>query len=247
MRRLLIAAAGELGKCVEKQLRSFYDITICQKGELLSQQLCSLDPDILLLDMSLPGTDTFAILESIAATGRQTAAIVLLTVTSDYILARLANLGIKCVLTKPCHINYVVSHIRQIDFMQQNPDLFTWSVEGQTENMLMDLGFSVSKGGYFTLCRAIAYKYENRESQMKQVYYAVADAQGTSFSQVEKAVRDVILDAYNNGDPYLWRMYFQPRKKAKSPCPTSEEFVARIVECLRHRTRMKAPYLDKAE
>lgn len=247
MRRLLIAVTGELAKGIAKQLKTQYDVAFCDDGEHLTQKICGFDPDILLLDMSLAGTDCFAVIESMIAAGRQTAVVVILNYNSDYILARLERLGVKFVLTKPCQVSFAVSHIRQIDFLQQNADMSGWSLENEIEKILLDLGFGVGKRGYYAIYRAIAYKYAHRECQMKQVYYAVADAQGTSFTQVEKGVRDAIGDAYNNGDPCLWRLYFKPRRKAKMPYPTGEEFVARIVECLYHRTRLKAPYMDKAE
>jgi len=248
MRRLLIAdAAGELAKSIVKQLDNFYHIAVCHRGEKLLRQICDFDPDILFLDMSIPGPDCFGILETMVSTSRQTAVVVLVNMASDYTLARLERLGIKCVLTKPCKINCAVSHIRQIDFLQQHPDMIGWNLEHETEKILMDLGFYIGKPRYYALCRAITYKYANRDSQMKQVYYAVADVQGTTVTQVEKAIRDAIIDGYKCGDPNLWRMYFHPRRNSKASYPTNEEFIARIVECLYHRTRLKAPYIAKAE
>ena len=246
MTSLLIAdAAGALAKGIEKEVREFYDITICRDGEKLAQTVADLAPDILFLDRSMPGTDGFALLETLLATGKQTQVIALVSYASDYILARLARLSVQYVMAKPCHINYAVSHIRQVDFLRQHPDMTGWSVEDEVEHILLDLGFHIGRSRYYTLCHAIAYRYTHRDCQAKEIYFAVAELQCTNPKQVEKAIRDAIADAYAAGDRCLWRMYFNPRKNGGPP--TNDEFVARIVECLRQKIRLKKPFLRKAE
>lgn len=248
MRSLLIAdATGELAKGIRKQLNKLYQVQVCQKGEKLAECLQTVDPEILLLDMSIPGADCLALLQSLVSAGKRTAVLVILNLASDYVLSRLQSLGVKYIFMKPCAVNMVVSHIRQMDFMLQYPDMTTWCLENETENILLDLGFCVGKSRYYVVCRAVRYKYENCECQMKQIYLSLAKERGTADTQVEKAIRDAIIDAYKNGDPDLWRMYFTPKRNSKTPCPTNEEFVARIAECLRQRTRLKKPYTAKAE
>ena len=248
MRRLLIADAdGELSKGIKKQLRELYQIEICQDGDALAALVCDFDPDILFLDMSMTGVDGFTLLQSLIISGRQTSVLVLLNINSDYILHRLERLGVQAVLTKPCKASMAVSHIRQVDFYLQHPDMKNWCLENEAENILLDLGFCIGKSRYHALCRAIAYKFYHNDSQMKEVYLHVANEQRTTLAQVEKAVRDAVIDAYNNGDPILWKMYFKPRRNSKTPYPTNEEFISRIVECLRQKTRLKKPYLEKAE
>lgn len=246
MTSLLIAdAAGALAKGIEKQLGALYEITVCSDGDKLLKQVFEFAPDILFLDMSIPGADCFALLENLVATGKQTGVVALVSFASDYILARLASLNVQHIMTKPCQVNYAVSHIRQLDFLRQHPDMTGWSMENEAENILLDLGFNIGRCRYYALCHAVSYKYTHRECQVKELYFAVAEVQGTNPKQVEKAVRDAIHDAYRIGDPYLWRMYFNPRKNGGPP--TNDEFIARIAECLRQKQRLKKPFLRKAE
>ena len=146
MQRLLIAGTSDcFANGISKQLKNLYDINICNDGEKLIGCICNLEPDILLLDMSIPGVDCLALLRSVSASGKRTAVIALLNVSTHYILHCLEQLGVQYVLTKPCHVNLAVTHIRQIDFYMQHPDMVGWNVENETENILLDLGFSIGR------------------------------------------------------------------------------------------------------
>lgn len=246
MRRLLIAErSGVLAESIQRQLELLYDIQVCTDGLAVAKQLCDFDPDILLLDMNIPGLDGFGLLESLAASGRQTAVLALLNFESDYILTRLGTLGVKCAIMKPCNINYVVSHIRQVDFMSQLLYETNWNLDNETEQLLLNLGFAMGRSRYSAVCQAIVYKYAHFECQLKEVYLSVAKNRDSTATQIEKAIRDAISDAYKNGDPEIWRMYFIHRKKTKDTCPTSDEFIARIADCLRHKTKFKKPYIPE--
>lgn len=248
MQRLLIAdTSASFAKGIQKELNDLYDVKICKDGEKLIACVCDFEPDILLLDMSIPDVDCFALLQALKLSGKQTASIALTNAATHYNLHRMEQAGVQCVLTKPCRVNLAVTHIRQVDFYLHHPDMVGWNVENETENILMDLCFSMGRSGYYALCDAISYKYRHFGSQMKEIYICVAQQRGTTTTQVEKAIRDAIVDAYKNGDANLWRMYFLPRRNAKTPYPTNEEFIARIAECLRQKTRLKKPYISKAE
>lgn len=249
MQRLLIAdPAEEFANGIERQLRKCFYVKICRSGDKLEELIHRFEPDILLLDMMLPGIDCMSFLRTLRTSGNDVAVLALLRIAGDYILSQLQALNVKYVLTKPCTVSLAISHIRQIGFQLQNPDMKEWCLENELENILLSLSLRMGKPRYRIVCQAILYKYAHLDSPvMKGIYPAVAKSRGTSATQVEKAIRDAIADAYENGDHRMWRMYFTPRKSSKSPYPTNEEFIARIAGCLLQKTRLKKPYVPIIE
>ncbi len=239
---LIADPAGEFARGIEKQLGAIYQVKICRSGNDLEEQLRVFRPDILVLDMMLPGIDCVSFLRAMRAAGNHTAVLAVLTIAGEYILSQLSQLKVKYVLTKPCTVNLAVWHIRQIGLYLQNPDTKDWCLENELESTLLNLGFRMGKPRYSIVCEGVLYKYAHPDSTvMKQIYPALAQMRGTTVTQVEKAIRDAIADAYENGDKAIWRMYFVPRRGSKAPYPTNEEFIARIAGCLQQKARLREP------
>ena len=56
-----------------------------------------------------------------------------------------------------------------------------------------------------------------------------------------KAERDAIKAAWKDRDPRIWDICFRPKWNKQPSPPTSEEFIVRIVEGLKHQMRFEIP------
>ena len=242
MLRLLIADGDEIFVgAVCKQLKNGYLIRTCHDGGETLGLIESFEPDIILLDTMLPVVDSICVLRSLRASGRTSKVLALSRSITDYALSQMQELGVSCVIPKPCTVGAVVSHIHSMGFQLEHPGLGGWCVENEIDNILLSLGFRLGPSRYFCTVQAILIKYQNLNAEMmKVVYPTVAKGCSGNVLQVEKAIRDAIKDAYKNGDKRLWRMYFLPRR-GNAPYPSNDEFISRIADCLIHKTRIKKP------
>ena len=76
---------------------------------------------------------------------------------------------------------------------------------------------------------------------MKSIYLEIAKQNKSTYNQVEKALRDAIISAWDRGDPQIWDTYFKPKWNAERRHPTNDEFIGRMVYYLKRRERLKLP------
>lgn len=105
---LLILESDSMQKALEDSLTRFH-IRACKAGKA-ADVLAQFRPDALVLDLFLPGTDGFTILESCGALLPPT--ILLLSVLdSGYVQKRASQLGVDFIIQKPCPVDYIVNHL----------------------------------------------------------------------------------------------------------------------------------------
>lgn len=244
MHRLLIADSTEaLGKQIAKQLKDDYLVELCHNGKQVLERIHAFEPDILLLDIMLTGADSLSLLRALQTSGRKTKVIAISRVINEYTVEQLTERGVCYILTKPCAVGLVVSHIREISFRLDHPGGEDWCPENETDGILLSLNFRMGPSRYNCVFEAVLLKYRSPNIKfMKELYIDVARVCGGNYQRVEKAIRDAIEDAYESGDKLLWALYFPPDEKRDKPCPNNEDFIARIVGCLKQRARIKKPY-----
>lgn len=249
MLRVLLASADEtLVDSVKSQLFTDCVVETCCDGESALGLLHDFDPDVMMIDTRLSGTDAITVIRTARAVGKRLGILVVTVQRDICTLNRLAALEVNYVLNKPCRPIAVVSHIWDIGFYIKNPDADGWCVENDADEILLDLGFRMGPGNYSSIRQAILAKYYAVEGvMMKDIYYEVTKAFGGNSRQKEKAIRDGIKAAWARGDPKLWQMYFPLERDKEHRCPTNEEFVTRIAACLQRKTRIKRPYDKKRE
>lgn len=239
MLRLLIASCSDvLAKEVARQLGDEYAIKICRSGKKALDIAYKFEPDILLIDTTLEDIDGITVMRTLRGTGKHMGILAISALLEDYVINQLAALQVDFVLSKPCTVNCVVSHIRDIGFCTLYSNDRDRAFGNEVDNILLSLGFRMGPVHYYHTREAILLKYSATEYMlMKWVYLEIAKECGGNTNQVEKAIRDAIRAAWIHGSASIWKMYF-PCHQA---CPTNEEFVSRIATSLRQRTILKPP------
>ena len=246
MYRLLIASENELlVKDLREYLNDHYHIEACGNGKWTLELFSSFLPDVIVVDDKLVDMDAFTLIRAIRSTGERIGVILLSTLLDALVESQCIKLGVNGVYLKPYKTNVIASQIQVLSTWVRDPQNEYWNIEDDLNVLLSDLGFRFGPDRYRTIRRAIIAKYSCPSNMMKSIYLDVARLNRGNAEQVEKAVRDAIKVAWRDGNPQLWDAYFKPKWNRERRCPTNEEFIAKIANCLKRGERQKLPIKKK--
>lgn len=234
MQNILVAVRSEsFCRAFEEHARTRFGVETCCDGNSAQQLLLTYKPDVLVLDMELPGKDGFNILATLRCSGRMIPVVILTACwQSTYVAQMASHFQVDCVIAKPCTALAVVKNIYQI---LECRELSNGAVDLDRAIMLllMDLNIFEDMSGYNCVAEAIKlYSTDSTQQITKVLYPGVAKICGGSKERVERIIRGCIQSAWVDRDVDAWSMYFPARKKL-SP-PTNGEFIHKMVMCLRN-------------
>lgn len=232
MQKLLIADGTEAFRLtLANHLRGAYAIRLSQEGHDTLEQLCTYQPDVLVLDLMLPGLDGISILQMAAEAGIHPVVLATTRYISDYILEAAERLGIDYIMMKPCDIRATVARISDLTQHEDSP--FAQDPKSDVAKLLMALGIPTKLRGYVYLQEAIMESMRDPHQQItKALYPRVAHLTDSSSVQVERSIRSAITSAWNTRDEQLWRLYFQSDCNGNVPKPTNGTFITRLASRL---------------
>lgn len=233
-KKLLIAdTSEEFCMAIAERLQKDFEIQTTGDGHEALALLESFAPDVFVMDVMLRQMDGIHVLETASASGILPKTMVTVSVSSPFVLGRLAQMDICYAMSKPCSIPIAVARIREIadycgSIMPTHNDLPTAISE-----ILTQLGFRSKHDGYHYLCRAVA-GYVAHPGQMltKQLYDSVAKAYGVSVEQVERGIRFAIESAWKCRNEQLWHRLLAVDTAER---PTNGTVIIGLAEHLRQR------------
>ena len=236
MQKILIADSSyELCKELSRSLDRDYHVTYCHDSDAVVRLVKSLDPDILVLDLALPGADGIMLLQLLRSSGRNLQVLALTYNTTDSVIKALADLKVSYICQKPCSMDALASAVRMVAAQAENT---LWIPETEVDNILLMLGFKMGLVRYEILRTAIMLKFSGEDGGItKCLYPAVAALFGGNAQQVEKAIRDAIHHAFKVGNKNNWNLYFALAEDER--CPSNEIFIARVACALKARKRIQ--------
>ena len=112
-KRKLIIADGteEFRMALARKLEAEYEIRLCQEGEQTLDMLASFRPDVLVLDLTMPGLDGITLLQQAAESGLLPVVLATTRFLNDYVLDSVSRLGVGYLMVKPCNISATVSRL----------------------------------------------------------------------------------------------------------------------------------------
>lgn len=227
MLKLLLADAdSDLLQVLVKQLKDKFEIFKSTNGVQTLEMVLHLKPDFVLLDLHLPQMDGMEILRTLRTSGNPVPVLTTGYLENDWICAELNRLQVSAIFLKPCNVSALASRILDVA-----EELASGKTPGRTpenfaHHLLLSLGFRMGFARYECVYHALLLKYQGECGGItKCLYPKVAKQCGGNTPQVEKAVRDAIKDAFGQGNPAVWKMYFsqQPLR-----CPSNDVFLARM-------------------
>lgn len=234
MLKILVAdSTQELCTALRETFDDRYEVAVCHNGKDALSMLYAMRPDILWLDLTLPGMDGISILQTAALAGIYPDVIVSLRQITDYIQNALSSFGVKYLVRKP--VNLVAAMIRIEDLAQRHlqcTELSAVSIDALIYNRLLLHGACGRRAGHSCLEKALQIAVRNPgviSAITKELYPAVAAVCGGTPERVERAIRIVITAAWANRDEQIWQMLFADYSGC---CPSNGVFIARLAHSL---------------
>lgn len=227
MRKLLIADAGEEFRSeLAENLKPAYMVHECRDGHQALQMLHSLKPDILVLDLMLPGLDGISLLQEAADAGLQPMVLATTRFVNDYVLDAAERLGVGYVMVKPCEVRATVSRIADLTQRLKAPSVSRPDPKTLVANVLLSLSIPTKLKGYACLREAILEAMRDPTQQLtKEIYPKVGELCEGNGVQVERAIRSAIKAAWNKREERVWRLYFRPNMEGVLERPTNAAFI----------------------
>lgn len=231
-------AVNNLTEC----LQNYFDVLTCVQPQSLLDMICKFEPDVLILDLSLPGGNAFELVNTIRASGNTVEIIALSRFRAGHLVRLLETLGIFQLVMKPYSNELIVSCV--FSALQVRCE---WDAELEIYSILGSLGFQL--GTHRVRCVAdgvLLWHRANGSVATKQLYLELAHLYDKTATGIEKTIRDAIHHAWNRGNRNLWAAYFPEQNTMRQRCPSNEVFIARMAQCLWTKQRIRLHY-KKAE
>ena len=233
-RKLLIADESAETACALAELfRGSCQVRTCSDGDEARKQLSGFRPDVLLLDLMLPGYDGLSLLQWAREQGIEPQVIATTRFCSDYVVQTVQSLGVRYLMRKPCSVSALAARVS--DMLRNSPVRKETARTPETgiRDLLMALGIPGKLRGSTYLRYAVPlFAGDPLQSVTKHLYPAVAKCCACEASHVERSIRSAIEAAWKNRDDNIWRLYFPADETGSVKKPTNGAFIARLAQCL---------------
>jgi two-component system response regulator (stage 0 sporulation protein A) len=229
--KVLIADPSEdLRYLIADLLQGYADIMTAATGPEALRLLGSFRPDVLVLDMMLPGLDGISLLYRAEAQQKLPAVLALTTYTSDYLLRSFGNAGVDYAMLKPFDTDALVSRVLDLS-REIHP-----AAPVALGDLLLRLGIQPKRRGYLYLVTSIALAQKDpNQAITKELYPAVAKLCGGTAAQVERDIRFLIHTAWNQHREETWRSCLQIPASVPFSRPTNAAFIFRMAKLFQDR------------
>jgi len=201
-------------------------------------------PDILVLDLMLPGLDGISLLQKILQWEMRPVVLATTRLLSDYMTQTLERLGVGYVMVKPCDITALADRLEDLSGGLKAPLFSSPDSHTAVSNILLNLGVPTKLKGYGYLREAVGiFSGDPGQSITKELYCEVGSRCGATVTQVERGIRTAIEAAWEHRDGQQWQRYF-PMGSAVECRPSNGEFISRLADHLNMENRV---LLQKAE
>lgn len=232
LKLLIVDAAEEFCTAMTEVMGADYVIQTCSNGNAALETIVSFAPDVLVLDLTVPGMDGLSIAERLRAEHRSPVILATTRFLSDYVLHAAGRIGIDYMMVKPCSPRAVGARLEDLVRNRESPLPLRRDLRMAAAELLLALGISAGSKGYQYLREAIPrYVRDPQQMLTKELYPAIAKAYGASLPQVERAMRTAIERAWKNRDEQLWLRYF-PNRGGNPEKPSNWTFISRLAALL---------------
>lgn len=212
-------------------LEKDYDLRVCHSGLSVKGLLEDFSPDVLVMDLALPGLDGISLLKQMATLSCRPRILLTTCFMSHYVEATIAGLGVDMVVLKPCKVEILAERIEDLTLEEEPQLLVRLHHRSTISSMLLELNIPSKRRGFAYLEKCIRqYMKQPGQALTKTIYPEVAREHFTQPEAVERAIRQAIHESWEKRDDRVWRNYFTPGREGVIPRPTNGEFISRLAE-----------------
>ena len=209
-------------------------VDVAQTGDEVLQKIQEQEPDILIMDVILPGLDGLSALRELQELGYAPMTILTSAFVSDQTLTEATELGAAYFLPKPFRTETLLDRMRNL-FMEK-PKATRPSLKARVTHMLHDAGMPANISGYQYLREAILITAADpsvlNKTVTKILYPEIARRYGTTALRVERCIRSAIETAWDRASPETLPKYFGCTVSSQRGKPSNAEFIALLSEQL---------------
>ena len=234
---LIVDGSDEFRAALSQALQSHFRIHCCKTGKEALEYALRQHPDVMVLDLMLPGLDGFSLLSSLR--DARICPIVLATtrLLSDYIVERTVQLNVGYLMVKLCDVTATAQRVLELS-QEQIPQIPKSNPRTLISDTLLDLGISTKLKGFAYLQEAVLLMAENPGlSVTKELYPAVGSICNSSGMLVERSIRSAVDGAWRKRDDQVWRQYFRADASGVIPRPSNTLFISSLAKPLRDQIR----------
>lgn len=224
-RKVLIAdPSEEFREALTQALSPHFQVITCTRGDEVPGLLEADKPDLLILELSLPGLEGISLLEQLED---RPPVLVVTDLITPYVYRALVRLEVDYAIRKPCPILSVADRAFELVRMahtSQEPDCL--------QELLIRLGLPSGRQGFGHLLTGLPLLARNRNQLLsKELYRDIAELDHSTPAAVEKAIREVIHQGWETGDRQEWNRLFP----GLTSCPRNKDFLFRLADLLREQ------------
>ncbi len=234
MRRVLLT--DELEAVLDdltKAMGDHFQVYSCRTGRGLTQVIEDFSPDLMVLDLSMPGYDPFEVLRSIQHRTIQIIATCL--GVSDYLAQLLDELGVRWLMVKPLRSAAVAARLLELELQLDDPP--DRSARSAVYALLMQADIPLNRPAFRPIAEAILFAIPDPECSMtEQLYPHVAHVCGMTTASAEITIRRGIEQAFKYRNRYNWSRLFD--NTASEKCPSNSAFIKQLAHIVRKQLHM---------
>ena len=231
LKMLIADGSEEFAAALADMVRGAYILRRSRDGLETLEVIGSFRPDILVLDLMLPGLDGISILNQAAAAGARPMVLATSRYVSDYVVEAMQRMGVGYLMVKPCDVRATVARLGDLSQRLKQPLFTRPDPRTAVSNLLLTLGVPTKLRGYAYLREAVLERIRDpAQSVTKELYPCVAALCCATTIQVERSIRSAIAAAWIRRDEQVWRLYFQPDPDGSLPRPTNAAFISRLAD-----------------
>ena len=201
-------------------------------------------PDLVLLDIIMPGMDGFGVLQHIQLMPKENRpyVIVITALGRDDFIRRAIALGVSYYMVKPIDVHVLMDRIKDVIRHSEAPatplpilPLPGASMDEKLSNIFLSVGIPAHIKGYQFLREAVKLVVNDHNmigAITKELYPTIAHHFATTPSKVERAIRHAIEVAWNRGRVETLNKTFGCTVALPSEKPTNGEFIALLADKL---------------
>ena len=200
------------------------------------EKITKLQPDVVILDITLPSLDGIGVLKRITKTVPGASTIMLTAIGLESVMNEAMKYGAQYYTVKPFSIPELLERIRAIysSRVQQLSERVLQSPrEARIYRILRIIGFAPKLKGYRYLEQAIEMVMENNRCYMtKEIYPRIAKREDTTPMCVERGIRHAIEAVWEKGDREQLERYFGGSSLA-GVRPTNAQFIMSVADAIK--------------
>jgi len=229
--KILIADPSDhFRNALARSLERGYQVQTAAEGHQALSMLESFRPDILALDLMMPGIDGISLMQQASRSQPGVQILATTSFVSSYVLEITQQLGVGYLMIKPCDMAAIVGRLEDLTRRLQAPRTASREPQAASE-LLRNLGVPTKLRGYRYLREAIVLMADNpHQSITKELYPCVALQCGATAGQVERDIRKAVETAWGNRQETVWCRYFMQEQDGHIRRPTNAAFITSLAD-----------------